>query len=87
MRLLLTSHPTSSHLAPGLAPLAHVARALGHEVAVDRVPSNVHVADYVPQATQCALLIRPGLEQLVRDLEALPVPRVLTTCQSGDLRP
>ena len=29
----------------------------------------------------------PGSEQLVDDLEALPVPRVLSTCQSGDLRP
>ncbi|HEX8304711.1 MAG TPA: glycosyltransferase [Jatrophihabitans sp.] len=39
------------------------------------------------RAVQRELLTLPGLEQLVRDLEALPVPRVLTTCQSGDLRP
>ncbi|HEX8768290.1 MAG TPA: glycosyltransferase, partial [Jatrophihabitans sp.] len=39
------------------------------------------------RAVQRELLTLPGLEQLVRDLEALPVPRVLSTCQSGDLRP
>ncbi|GAB2931315.1 glycosyltransferase [Micromonospora polyrhachis] len=34
MRLLLTTQPIYSHLVPALVPLAHVARAAGHEVAV-----------------------------------------------------
>lgn len=34
MRLLLTSHPITSHLVPGLIPLARTAQAMGHEVAV-----------------------------------------------------
>lgn len=33
------------------------------------------------------LVALPGSEQWVEDLEALPVPRVLPTCQSGGLRP
>jgi N-glycosyltransferase len=39
------------------------------------------------RAIQRELLTLPGLEQLVCDLEALPVPRMLSACQSGDLRP
>lgn len=41
--------------------------------------------------TACAIgrevLAPAGFGQLVRDLEALPTPGMLSTCQSGDHRP
>ncbi len=53
MRLLLTSHPTSSHMVTGLVPLAQVARALGHEAAVATAGSMapelaLHAVDCLP---------------------------------------
>lgn len=70
MRLLLTSHPTSSHLVTGLVPLAQVAQALGHEVAVATAASMVD--ELARHAVDCLAL--PG----VADQQAMRTDPELT---------
>ena len=70
MRLLLTSQPTSSHLVPGLVPLAQVARALGHEVAVATAASMA--AELALHSVDCLAL--PG----VADQQAMRTDPELT---------